>query len=73
MRRASLPADQAGNLEGGVKSELEGFAKVAALVFAHVEVGLDMVDVVDHQMAGAIEIVALDRRDDILMFLMAAA
>ena len=57
-----FPADQAGNLEGGVKSELEGFAKVAALVFAQVEIGLDMVDVVEHQLAARSRVAALERR-----------
>lgn len=51
----------------------ERFLQVAALVLAHVEVGFYVIDMVDHQVAGPVEVVVFDGGDDLLVFLVAAA
>lgn len=51
----------------------EGLAQIVALVLPHIEIGFDMVNMMDHLMAGGVEIAAFDGGHNILMFLMAAA
>lgn len=54
-------------------SELERGPEVGRLAHPEVEVGLDMIDMADHQRAGGLDVAAFDRGEDVVMLVMAAA
>src|ERR1700760_2494983 len=57
--------------DGG--SAIEGLFQTHALALSQIKIGLDMRDMMQHEMAGFVEIAMLQRGDNVAMLVVAAA